>query len=262
MRGRGLTTLAAALALLAACDRAAVPPETARSAIPEALAPPVAPPATPSAAPVPPPTASESPAVEARDWAKPLVAFVPRDECVRLPGYPAFREALFAATAKRDADALVALADPAIHLDFGGGAGLDELRKRLIDPKGALWGEIAALARLGCAADGTVATLPAIFSRVPDDVDPGRTMLVTGNEVPLRRKPSPAASEVRLLDWALVTLKDDGFDPAARYTQVTAGDGSSGFVATAKLRSLLDYRLIADKGEGGSYRITALIAGD
>ena len=59
-----------------------------------------------------------------------------------------------------------------------------------------------------------------------------------------------------------MTLEGQGFDPAARYAEVTAADGSRGFVATAKLRSILDYRLIADKAEGGEYRITALIAGD
>ncbi|MDP3676443.1 MAG: hypothetical protein Q8R44_15320 [Novosphingobium sp.] len=169
---------------------------------------------------------------------------------------------MLAAAAKRDVDALVALGDPAINLDFGGGAGTDELRKRLADPKSSLWDEITALAPLGCAVDGTVATLPAIFSRVPDDVDAARTMLVTGTEVPLRSKPTPSAPMVRTLDWALVTLKGEGFDPAARYAEVTAADGSSGFVATAKLRSLLDYRLIADKSKEGEYRITALIAGD
>ena len=261
MRGRGLWASAAGLALLAGCDRAEPAPEPAGSQNPETLAAPVAPPALPPATPTPSADPSPSPAPEP-DAPKPLASYVPRDECVKLPGFSAFRDAVFAATAKRDGEALVALADPDVNLDFGGGAGRDELRKRLADPKGALWGEIAALATLGCAADGTVATLPAIFSRVPDDVEPVRTMLVTGSDVPLRRKPSPAAPEVRKLDWALVTLKGDGFDPAAKYAEVTATDGSTGFVATAKLRSLLDYRLVADKSEGGTYRITALIAGD
>ena len=262
MRGRGLWAGAAGLALLAGCDRAEPAPEPAGSQNPETLAAPVAPPALPPATPTPSADPSPSPAPEPADAPKPLASYVPRDECAKLPGFPAFRDAVFAATAKRDGEALVALADPDIHLDFGGGAGREELRKRLADPTSGLWGEIAALAALGCAADGTVATLPAIFSRVPDDVDPGRTMLVTGSDVPLRRKPSPTAPEVRKLNWALVTLKGDGFDPAARYTEVTASDGSAGFVATAKLRSLLDYRLIADRTEGGTYRITALIAGD
>ena len=262
MRGRGLSAGAVGLALLAACDRAEFPPETTASAIPATLAPPVAPSVAPLAMPVPSPTISATSSAESLASAKPLAAYPPRDECAKLPGFPVFRDALFAATAKRDGEALVALADPEVRLDFGGGSGHEELRKRLADPTSRLWGEIAALAALGCAADGTVATLPAIFSRVPDDVDPGRTMLVTGSDVPLRRKPSPAAPEVRKLDWALVTLKGDGFDPAARYAEVTASDGSAGFVANAKLRSLLDYRLIADRTEGGAYRITALIAGD
>ena len=262
MRGRGPWLGVAALALLAACDRAAPSTEPLASAVPETLAAPIAPPPVPSAVATPSATPSATAVPEVTGPSRPLAAYLPRDECAKLPDFSAFREAVFAATAKRDGEALAALADPDIRLDFGGGAGRDELRKRLADPKSGLWGEIAALAPLGCAADGTVATLPAIFSRVPDDVDAGRTMLVTGSAVPLRGKPSPGAPMVRTLDWALVTLKGDGFDPASRYAEVTAADGSSGFVATAKLRSLLDYRLIADKTEGGAYRITALIAGD
>ena len=262
MRGRGRWAGAAGLALLAGCNRAEPAPEPAASQIPEALAAPVAPPPSPPATFTPPTEPSATPAAEPSGSANPLAAYPPRDECAKLPGFPAFRDALFAAVAKRDNEVLVALADPDIHLDFGGGAGRDELRKRLADPNSGLWGEIAALGPLGCAADGTVATLPAIFSRVPDNIDPGRTMLVTGVEVPLRRKTSPAAPVARTLDWALVTLKGDGFDPAAKYAEVTAADGSSGYVATAKLRSVLDYRLVADKAEGGTYRITALIAGD
>ena len=264
MWGRGRWAGVAGLALLAACDRGAPPPVAPASAVPQAVAEtltaPIAPASSASATPTPSDTASASPAPDVQR--KPLATFPPRDECGKLPGFPAFRDAVFAAAAKRDAEALVALADPAVRLDFGGGAGRDELRKRLADLKAPLWSEIAALASLGCADDGTVATLPAIFSRVPDDVDPGRTMLVTGSDVPLRARPSPSASEVRKLDWALVMLKGEGFDPAARYAQVDAADGSTGFVATAKLRSILDYRLVADKDADGAYRITALIAGD
>lgn len=263
MRGRGPWMRVAVLAMLAACDRTGPPPpEPAAEKSPAAFAKPLTPPLAPIGSPEPSPEASAIAAPEPAVTSKPLVAYPPRDECAKLPGFSAFRDAVFAAAAKRDVDALVALADPAINLDFGGGAGTDELRKRLADPKTVLWDEIAALAPLGCAVDGTVATLPAIFSRVPADVDAARTMLVTGTEVPLRSKPTPSAPRVRALDWALVTLKGEGFDPAARYAEVIAADGSSGFVATAKLRSLLDYRLIADKSKEGEYRITALIAGD
>lgn len=263
MRGRGRWAIAAGLALLAGCDRSEPTATPAASDKVAKLAPPLAAPVAAPASPAPAPPASASPDSEPAVSPETLLAgFPPVDECKKLSDFAAFRDAVFAAAAKRDGEALIALADPAINLDFGGEAGTDELRKRLADPKSVLWDEIAALAPLGCAADGTVATLPAIFSRVPDGVDPARTMLVTGTEVPLRRKPAPSAPTVRSLDWALVTLKGEGFDPAARYAEVSAADGSSGFVATAKLRSVLDYRLIADKADGGKYRITALIAGD
>lgn len=264
MRGRGRWAGVAGLALLAACDRGAPPSAAPASAVPQAIAETMTAPIAPSPSESATPTPSDTPSAPPAPYSpiKPLASFPPRDECSKLPGFPAFRDAVVAATAKRDAEALVALADPDVRLDFGGGAGRDELRKRLADPKAPLWGEIAALASLGCADDGTVATLPAIFSRVPDDVDPGRTMLVTGSEVPLRARPSPSAPEVRKIDWALVMLKGEGFDPAARYAEVDAADGSTGFVATAKLRSILDYRLVADKSADGTYRITALIAGD
>ena len=261
MRSRGRVAVAG-LALLAACDRSDSVSQPVASALPRTMAVPVAPTSTPVDTLAPPAEPVVAASVEAHAAVGSLAKYLPRDECAKLPDFSAFREAVFAATAKRDGEALAALADPDIRLDFGGGAGRDELRKRLAEPNSGLWSEIATLASLGCAADGTVATLPAIFSRVPDDVDAGRTMLITGSAVPLRRKPSPGAPMVRTLDWALVTLKGDGFDPASKYAEVTAADGSSGFVATAKLRSLLDYRLIADRTEGGTYRITALIAGD
>ena len=262
MRGRGRWACAAGLAILAACDRAEPPPIPTASEIPKTLAAPLAPPVLPLVSPEPSPEAGAPSPADPSITTKPLAAYPPRDECAKLPGFSAFRDAVFAAVANRNGEALVSLADPEVHLDFGGGTGRDELRKRLADPKSGLWQEIATLSSLGCAADGTVATLPAIFSRVPDDVDAALTMLVTGTAVPLRRKPSPAAEAARTFDWALVTLNGKGFDPAARYSEVTASDGTTGFVATAKLRSVLDYRLIADKSADGEYRITALIAGD
>lgn len=86
-------------------------------------------------------------------------------------------------------------------------------------------------------------------------------MLVTGVKVPLRVRPSAKVPAVRELDWALVTLAGASFDPRTAFAEVAAGDGTRGFVETARLRSLLDYRLIADR-QSGEWKIAALIAGD
>ncbi|MET0179201.1 MAG: hypothetical protein ABW194_01805 [Novosphingobium sp.] len=207
------------------------------------------------------PVAVPAPSPTAQPATPPRQAFAPKDECAALPGFAAFREALFAAIRTRDGDGLAKLADPAVRLDFGGGAGPDELRRRLATTRPELWDELDSIVRLGCAADGGVATMPWVFSRWPDSVDPYAGRLVLGTSVPLRRRPAPAAPERERLDWALVSLAGDGFDPKAPYTEVTAPGGARGFVETARLRSLLDYRIIADRIDG-EWRITALIAGD
>jgi hypothetical protein len=187
-------------------------------------------------------------------------SYPPRDECARLPGFAGFRDKLFAAARAKDPEALAALVQPSVHLDFGGGAGVEELRKRLADPGTALWSELADLASLGCAADRGVATLPWIFARVPETADPYKTMLVLGTEVPLRAKGGVEGKVLLTLDWSLVEIAGTGFDPKAPSTEVTVG-GSRGFVETAKLRSIIDYRVIADRSTG-DWRITAFIAGD
>ena len=261
MPARGRLLGVAALALIGACGRDPAPeaPPANNPAQATALAVPVAPSASPSPEPSVEPSPTASPSVTPSPVA--LTAYAPRDECAKAPGFAAFRTQLAAAVTKRDVDAVVALADPKVNLDFGGGAGTDELRKRLVAENSPLWANLSELLTLGCALDGSVTTQPWIFSRVPDSIDAAKTMLVTGTEVPLRAKPAPTAAQVRALDWALVALAGDAFDSKAAYAEVIAADSSRGFVATRKLRSVLDYRLIADR-QGEDWRITALIAGD
>ncbi len=62
------------------------------------------------------------------------------------------------------------------------------------------------------------------------------------------------------LSWDLVTL-DKGWHPDKRFQQVTTRGGAKGYVATDKLRSMLDYRLLANR-KGEIWQITAFVAGD
>lgn len=231
-------------------------PQAREATSPASLSPPVV------AAPAPSATPSETPAPETSPSAPTLpVSYPPRDECAKLPGFAAFRDKLAAAAKAKDAEALVTLADPKINLDFGGGAGPEELRKRLGDPKGELWRAIGALSGLGCAVDGGVATQPWIFARLPEGYDDASTALYgTGQSLPLRAEPSSNARLLARLTWPLVELEGPAGDKAA-FDKVRLSDGTVGYMETAKLRSLLDYRLIADR-QGGAWKITALIAGD
>src|SRR5690349_20990835 len=89
------------------------------------------------------------------------VAMRPVDQAATQPDFFIFRARLQAAIAARDEAAVVAAADPAIQLSFGGGDGIDELRKELRDPKGTTWTELGtALALGGTFTSATTFTAP------------------------------------------------------------------------------------------------------
>ena len=177
------------------------------------------------------------------------------------PTFPGRRISAKAVEA-RDADALAALAAPDVKLDFGGGTGIGELRTRLARKDWSLWDELDSLLRLGCAVNeqGGI-TLPWYFAQPIDEVDHAMGMLVTGEKVPLRRDPAADAPAIAELSWDVVELKG-GLQPQDAFQQVVTADGkTTGFIATDKLRSLLDYRLIASSRDG-KWSFTSLVAGD
>lgn len=229
-------------------------PDSGDAALPAPVIAPPTPGASPSSAPQPAGPATPAPVAEQR--------FAPRNDCAALPGWPAFHDKLAKAVAGKDAAALSALAAPSIKLDYGGGAGREELRKRLADTKRGAWRELARILPLGCAvADGIVA-MPWYFWNLPPDADAYGTMLVTGEGVPLRAKPDPDARALATLDWAMVSVRQAKADPAGRYTAVRTRAGKAdGFILTDKLRSVLAWRLIAER-QGGEWKLTAFIAGD
>lgn len=187
--------------------------------------------------------------------------YAPRDECVGLPGADAFRLSLAKAVEARNAEALIALAAPDVQLDFGGGAGSAQLRTRLSGESPTLWQELEALLALGCAAEGQSGiTLPWYFAQQIDSVDPIAGMIVMGENVPLRIAPDADADAIEQISWDVVELVD-GLRPDAPFQHVATVKGKRGYIATDRLRSLIDYRLIASSRDG-KWSITSLIAGD
>jgi len=218
----------------------------------------------PEPAPSPVAVATEAPsAAPAPTPAMPEIAgpYGPRDECRAEPGWSAFAGRLAAAVKSRDAVALAVLADPGIVLDFGGGSGREELRRRLSGAEGKrLWEELDAILRLGCAkgAEGDNLVLPWFFDQDLGEADPFQVLLVSGDKVPLRAAPERAAPVLALVSWHLVDASDErgGF----RKVSLT-GRKEQGYIASAALRSPLDYRLVAEKQEG-EWRLMAFVAGD
>lgn len=186
--------------------------------------------------------------------------FAPSDECGELPGAAAFRAQLGAAVKARDADKLIALAAPDVELDFGGGSGTAELRRRLAEPDRGLWNELEALTALGCAAnDEGGITLPWLFVQDFGERDPMMTMIVTGEDVPTYAT-ADATEPNGTLSWAAVELAE-GLQPNATRQRVKTADGKTAFVAADRLRSVIDYRLIASSRDG-KWSFTSLVAGD
>lgn len=188
--------------------------------------------------------------------------YAPRDACRELPGARAFRERLAAAVEARDADAVAALASPDIRLGFGGEDGRKRFLAALKAPDGKAMKELAELLPLGCAAsEGGGLTIPWFFAQDYGDLDSYSAMLVKGADVPLLAAAQAGAAVKRQLSWDMVTL-DKGWHPDQPFQQVTVvGSGAKGFVATDRLRSMLDHRLLANR-KGETWQITAFVAGD
>lgn len=200
---------------------------------------------------VDPPPAAAAPVAKGR--------YAPRNECGEIAGASDFRQEIIEAVQLRDADALLQLFADDVKLDFGGGAGKAELRKRLADPALGLWRKLDALLPLGCAKgeQGGI-TIPWIFAQDPG-VDPFTGMLVTGEDVPVQPRAANAGQPIGTISWDLVEVTS--FQPGARFQRVTLPDRREGFIATDKLRSLIDYRLLASS-RNGTWSVTSFVAGD
>ena len=198
------------------------------------------------------PSAPESPLAKGK-WA-------PQDTCAEVEGADEFRTRLAAAIKARDVDGVVALAAEDVKLDFGGGAGGAELRKRLADPSLGLWGELDTLMALGCSAneEGGI-TIPWFFDQDIGNTDPYYAMLVTGEDIPLLERPDSASKRVATISWDLVEIAS--LNPESPYQRVEYGEGKVGFIASDKLRSLIDYRLTASS-RNDRWRIISFVAGD
>jgi hypothetical protein len=187
--------------------------------------------------------------------------YAPRDDCAGQPGMAEFRRKLAQALIQGDAAAIAALASPDVKLGFGGDDGRERFLAQLKEPKSELLAEMRRLLPLGCAiSEEGALTMPWYFAQDMGDIDGYAATIVTGEDVPLYEKADAGSAVRQRISWDLVEL-NDGLYPERAFQLVTAGGGAKGYMPTAKLRSLLDYRLLAER-ENGEWKITAILAGD
>lgn len=175
-------------------------------------------------------------------------AGISRDECGDLPGFAAFRAALFNAVENRNVDRMIGLAHPSIELSDDGAAGLDEFRRRLAEDD-RLWTALQSLEAMGCASDNREdATMP--WAPAHSSGNEGQLYLVRGN-VRILAKPEADAATAGTLNGKVVQAV--GSMPAsAPYTKVTVpGRDLQGYVATAEMLPVNDVKLAVTRGRSG-----------
>ena len=188
--------------------------------------------------------------------------YAPRDDCAKVPGAAEFRRKLAQAVLANDAAGLAALASPDVKLGFGGDDGRERFLAVLKESKGELMAEIRKMLPLGCAVteNGSLLTMPWYFAQDMGDIDGYAATIVTGEDVPLYAAADAASPVKQRISWDLVML-DNGLYPERPFQEAKAPDGTVGYIATDKLRSLLDYRMLANR-EKGEWKITGILAGD
>ena len=198
--------------------------------------------------------------IAAQPTSMPEGRFAPSNDCIGLPGAKSFFLALETAVTDRDADALLSITDARVKLDFGGSAALQAFRERLGDKDSGLWTEIERLTALGCAqaANGEM-VMPSYAAQDMQGVDPAKSLIVTGADVPVRQTANNDAPALAQVSWDAVTLTG-GLDPKAAFQKVRTAARKEGFVASDQLRSPLAYRLRAAR-VGEDWRIVSFVRG-
>jgi len=259
-RRRSLRRLAGLAGAAAAWTGAGGP--SARAQAPASPHPPLAPASAAGSAP------ASGPAPSPRAW--PVVRpLPPADEAAQVPEFFTWRARLLAALARHDADALRDALHPQVKLSFGGDEGLAAFERRWAPTQAdsAVWATLAAVLALGGRwrrGDGDPGSpsfvAPYVFSDWPDDVDPLLHQAVVAGAVRVRSAPNAAAPVIGSVGHGIVRLIDASDEPPG-WTALARPGAGPGHVASAWLRSAIDYRVIVDR-RSGRWQISLFLAGD
>lgn len=189
---------------------------------------------------------------------------MPVDEATSDPSLVAFRKELVAAVRRRDADAVVALADPKIRSSFGGDGGAADFRRNLGQP--GVWEDFELLLTQGGSfvgeGSGRSFWAPYVFSAWPDSHDAFASLAITGENVPLLESADKNARVIATLSYDIVQRAGDIGRDIGDWQNVQTADGHTGWVEARLARSPVAYRAGFLKNKDGKWQINALVAGD
>ncbi len=219
--------------------------------------------------------APEPPVPDGRGLVDGLVSAPFVDEAAQDPEFFAWRAALLAAIADRDALAVSRMSAPDIKLTFGDQAGRAALVQRLTAPSlpigpeqgEAYWQELEAAVTGGGRFDdaGTFAAPYFWRADIPAEWNVFETFFIVGAPRPVYGRPTTDAP-------VLMTLQEVGFEapshpdvPRVRgvdqFRAVSLKNGGTGFIAVTDLRQLVGYRATFEKRDG-VWQMIYFIAGD
>ena len=187
-------------------------------------------------------------------WVLPLLAqtrrLLPVDESGRDPSLVVYLSKFKEAVAKQDRDALLPLIHPEIKLGFGGEDGIANFHPD--------WPLLQRLLSQGGAWKAGTFSIPYVFAKFPDDIDPFDYAAITGQGVWLRERPSADAHGVRQLSYEIVKVDDQG----DAWWKVETLTGEHGYVSSRFIASPIGYRAIFEKSQRGEWKLSALVVGD
>jgi len=192
----------------------------------------------------------------------------PVDEASSNAEFAAYRAALLDAVRRRDADYVVARADPEIKLSFGGDYGRESFRRSLTGKEEwqgeSYWRELQTVLELGGVflGDGAFCTPYLACIDVPGcpECDPFETVYVTRTDAVARVKPDHGAKVAATLSWDVLQLDYEATGAEGWYP-VKLPDGRTVFLSGRDSRMAVDYRARFEKTAEG-WRMTVFIAGD
>ncbi|MDX9974910.1 MAG: SH3 domain-containing protein [FCB group bacterium] len=242
---------------LASCgDKEPAVPDSAPSALPAPTTVPVTPPvpgatqtpASPLPVPAEPTPSAAAPSVPAAPAAitatgqtANLGKLLPVDEAKRAPGLTDFRKKLEDAVKKKDKNAVVALLSPNVRT--GNQQGVDAFVKtwNLDDANSRFWTDIGTALRqggsFGLQGGNNVFTVPHVYGRLPQGIDPAQYGVISGERVNVRKTPDRQGETLTRLTYDIVKLapnpdpKQETIDGETHpWVAVILSDGQTGYV--------------------------------